>query len=469
VSVIVPVYDSMPYLTGTMESLLAQDLAEGELEVIAIDDGSTDGSGEELDRFAAEDARLRVIHQPNSGWPGMPRNRGLELAGGEYVFFMDSDDTAAPDALRSMLEAADRSGAEVVLPRMRGVGGRRVQPLFDKHPSGPITVSRAMETVSPQKLIRRELIERHGLRFPEGRVRLEDGILMSRVYLLANRLEFCGPRPLYFIAARADGGNISAGAIEPAGYVSSVRAICENLRAGAPDEAAADALVYEFFSRKGMKFYTPKWWRPMSPEDRAEWVRRHRDLLRELLPERFDAAVGRPDEAQLLALLRAGDVAAVDAFVTAREALGHRSALRDARERRGWLRRGGLELSIATEDADARPLSLHLLGRVSATRAVIGARSEGADGSGARIHRFLVPHDALAGFGGEILDLWTSRESADGVSGVPVRVRAEKLPRRLGEAGLYRTKTGYASLRTEGREGSGRPAAGPSAVRPPAG
>ncbi|QIM18335.1 glycosyltransferase family 2 protein [Leucobacter coleopterorum] len=60
----------MPYLTETMESVLSQDLQD--LEVIAVNDGSTDGSGEELDRFAALDSRVTVHHQPNSGWPGMP-------------------------------------------------------------------------------------------------------------------------------------------------------------------------------------------------------------------------------------------------------------------------------------------------------------------------------------------------------------------------------------------------------------
>ena len=479
VSVILPVYDSMPYLTGTMESLLAQDLRGDELEVIAIDDGSTDGSGEELDRFAeltAEQAgapRLTVIHQPNSGWPGMPRNRGLDLARGEFVFFMDSDDTAAPDALRLMIEAADRTGADVVLPRMRGVGGRRVQPLFDKHPDGPITVSRTLETLSPQKLIRREVIERHGLRFPEGRVRLEDGILMTRLYLLANRLEFCAPKPLYFIAEREDGGNISAGRIEPEGYVRSVRTICEALRgavggAAVPNEAAADALVYELFSRKGLKFYTPKWWTPMEPAEREDWVRLHAELLRELLPAAYDAAIRRPDEAQLMALLRAGDAEAIDAFVRTRESLRHRSTLLDAREKRGLLkRRGAIELTVEAEGetvvaaagsgaesgpADPAPLSLHLVGRVSTERYVVPARAPergaGSGSGGAPRYRFEVPREALAGFGGETIDLWSVRHAPDGTAGVPVRVLAGRLPKGVvADVEPFRTKTGYASLR----------------------
>ena len=78
VSVIVPVYDPGPYLERCIDSLLAQTMPPGELELIFVDDGSTDGSGERLDRLAAEHDHVRVIHQENSGWPGKPRNVGID-------------------------------------------------------------------------------------------------------------------------------------------------------------------------------------------------------------------------------------------------------------------------------------------------------------------------------------------------------------------------------------------------------
>ena len=82
-----PVHNEMPHLTETIGSALAQEFTD--FEVIAIDDGSSDGSGEELERLARSDDRLIVIRQPGSGWPGGPRNRGLERASGRYVFFLD--------------------------------------------------------------------------------------------------------------------------------------------------------------------------------------------------------------------------------------------------------------------------------------------------------------------------------------------------------------------------------------------
>ena len=94
VTVVVPVYNTMTYLTAKLDSLVRQTLITREgrherLEVVAVDDGSTDGSGEELDRYAARHPDLfTVVHQPNSGGPAGPCNVGLARARGRYVFFL---------------------------------------------------------------------------------------------------------------------------------------------------------------------------------------------------------------------------------------------------------------------------------------------------------------------------------------------------------------------------------------------
>ena len=263
VSVIVPVYNAMPYLTGALESVLAQDLPE--LEIIAVNDGSTDGSGAELDRFAALDPRVQVLHQENSGWPGHPRNRGIERATGEYLFFMDADDTMAPHALRSMVELAERDSAkgpaDIVIPRFAGTGGRQVQSLYSRHPQGRISISRAMETLSPQKLFRRDFVERHGLTFPEEKVRLEDGIFVARAYTSEpNSVLRSGPALLHRAARRR--AISSSRTIDPDDYVTSCRRIAQILRDGSPDVETGERLVLPFFQRKGLRFYAPKRWIP---------------------------------------------------------------------------------------------------------------------------------------------------------------------------------------------------------------
>ena len=82
VSVVVPVYNALPYLTELLDSLAAQDIEAGSLEVVAVDDGSTDGSGEVLDDYCRRHERFSVIHQTNSRRPGRPRNVGLRASEG---------------------------------------------------------------------------------------------------------------------------------------------------------------------------------------------------------------------------------------------------------------------------------------------------------------------------------------------------------------------------------------------------
>lgn len=120
ISVIVPVYNTKKYLSRCVDSLLDQTLQE--LQVILIDDGSTDGSSGLCDSYARMDARVCVIHKENQGL-GMARNSGLEIAAGEYVSFVDSDDTIEPDMYERMYVVAKEQEADMVLAGMKQVGG----------------------------------------------------------------------------------------------------------------------------------------------------------------------------------------------------------------------------------------------------------------------------------------------------------------------------------------------------------
>lgn len=102
ISVIVPVYNTAPYLERCLDSLRAQTLEN--MEFLLIDDGSTDASGEIIDRFGAADPRFRCIHQENRGFAGA-RNRGLDEARGEFIGFVDSDDWIDPLMYRKLFDA----------------------------------------------------------------------------------------------------------------------------------------------------------------------------------------------------------------------------------------------------------------------------------------------------------------------------------------------------------------------------
>lgn len=111
VSVIMPVYNSGDYLKTAVESILAQSLKE--FELILVDDGSTDGSSERCDEYAAKDKRVVVIHQKNGGICNA-RNAALKVAKGEYIGFSDHDDEYVPGYLKNAYEEAVRNDADLV-------------------------------------------------------------------------------------------------------------------------------------------------------------------------------------------------------------------------------------------------------------------------------------------------------------------------------------------------------------------
>ncbi len=111
VSVIIPVYNTEAYVEQAVRSIMEQTLRQ--IEIIAVDDGSTDGSGAILERLAAEDRRIRIHKQPNKGLSGA-RNAGLDLAHGRYVYFMDSDDLLESDALACCYELAEHNRLDFV-------------------------------------------------------------------------------------------------------------------------------------------------------------------------------------------------------------------------------------------------------------------------------------------------------------------------------------------------------------------
>ena len=112
VSVIIPVYNVEKYLEDALKSVLRQTLAE--IEVICIDDGSTDRSGEILKEFQLKDNRIIIISQENQG-QSVARNKGMEIAKGKYFYFMDSDDYLASDGLEKMYLEAENEYLDIVL------------------------------------------------------------------------------------------------------------------------------------------------------------------------------------------------------------------------------------------------------------------------------------------------------------------------------------------------------------------
>jgi glycosyltransferase involved in cell wall biosynthesis len=133
ISVIIPVYNVEAYLKECLDSIISQDLDD--IEIICVNDGSTDGSLSILERYAEKDERIIIINQQNSG-PSPTRNKGLEIAQGEYIFIPDSDDyLLTSNALSLLYTTASQYDLDIVSFDFRTVGGEE-QEYRAKHKTG---------------------------------------------------------------------------------------------------------------------------------------------------------------------------------------------------------------------------------------------------------------------------------------------------------------------------------------------
>ena len=112
VSIIIPLYNSENKISGCLKSAMNQ--TESDIEIIVVNDGSTDKSGDVCDELSADDDRITVIHQSNKG-AGSARNKGLELAKGEYLYFLDSDDKMEPNLVEENLHVLSQYNTDVLI------------------------------------------------------------------------------------------------------------------------------------------------------------------------------------------------------------------------------------------------------------------------------------------------------------------------------------------------------------------
>ncbi|MBP3655290.1 MAG: glycosyltransferase family 2 protein [Clostridia bacterium] len=215
VSVIVPVYQVEAYLPRCIDSILAQSFQDYEL--ILVNDGTKDGCPAIMDAYAARDGRIRQVHKENGGLSSA-RNAGLDIACGEYIAFVDSDDYIAPDLLEDAVAAAEQTGAEQVLWNYRYVDDRGEYDARLSFEDEVIDVERlglaayfyqywmpyrhGQEAWS--KLYRRSIIEENGLRFAPNKEIFAEDTLFSAMYLMHTHRIAALSKPYVYYYQRGD-------------------------------------------------------------------------------------------------------------------------------------------------------------------------------------------------------------------------------------------------------------------------
>ena len=191
ISVIVPVYKVEPYIRQCVESVLGQTYSN--FELILVDDGSPDGCGAICDEYAEKDSRVRVVHQKNAGLSAA-RNAGLDIAKGEYVTFIDSDDYVNIHYLENLWQTMNEKDAEISVCQMRQFTDGKEFPVFSENVSGDNIVvydgheacagiyrlDGSVSIVAWGKLYKSSLFEK--LRFPVGMLHEDNAVTPIACY-----------------------------------------------------------------------------------------------------------------------------------------------------------------------------------------------------------------------------------------------------------------------------------------------
>jgi glycosyltransferase involved in cell wall biosynthesis len=293
VSVVVPVYNALPYLAELLDSLAAQDIEAGSLDVVTVDDGSTDGSGDALDDYCRRHQDFRVIHQTNSRRPGRPRNVGLRASESTYVFFADADDRLAPECLRRLVACAEEHGSDVVIPKMVPLAGRGFPTAVYENTLLEADLVTAFRTLFPQKLYRRSLLTAHDIWFPEG-IRLDDGNFNAQAYVHAKRISILGDYDYYFLRARKDGRHLSRTERDPVSYTASVVKLLEIVRQHVRDPVMADQVVLDLYRRKCLHEYDPRRFSLYDAAVQDSWIAVHKDVVERFVTEPMERRLESP-------------------------------------------------------------------------------------------------------------------------------------------------------------------------------
>lgn len=216
ISIIVPIYNVQQYLSKCIESIFAQSFRD--IEIILVDDGSTDECPQMCDEFAKQDCRIRVIHKKNGGLSDA-RNAGMKVAQGEWIYFLDSDDWMHPEALQTLYDFAKENNCDVVqgglyyayedhlLYRQPSRKELKQCVLDNEDAMHQLVVNDRVKNFAWGKLYKTELIR--GVEFPVGKY-FEDSFWQ---HLIMHRVKKYGivDDPLYYYRQRENGisGNFS--------------------------------------------------------------------------------------------------------------------------------------------------------------------------------------------------------------------------------------------------------------------
>ncbi|MGI2327559.1 glycosyltransferase family 2 protein [Planococcus sp. YIM B11945] len=216
ITVAIPVYNDGQFIERCIDSILTQSLSQELIEIICIDDGSTDDSAQILDDYALKYPNVKVEHQANSGSPAGPRNKAISMASGKYIYFVDADDFLGKQALEKMREVAEKHNCDVVIGKYKGVNRGAPTGVFRRNPEVfQFFGSNAMYSISATKMFKMELLRKENIRFSEATNIGEDHGFTASAYIHSNAIGLVKDYDCYYQTRYVEGNRTQLTSQQP--------------------------------------------------------------------------------------------------------------------------------------------------------------------------------------------------------------------------------------------------------------
>lgn len=303
-TIAIPSYNSEQYIKELLDSLVKQTFDKDDFEVIIVDDCSSDNTVNIAESYKSKlNMNIHVLDK-NSGGPGKPRNKAINIARGEFIFFVDSDDYINKDTLKNVDDFINEKYAEVILVKMQGVNGRGVpKSMFSETcKSVRIDNSRILYTLSPTKFFNTDLLKKNNIYFPEELKSAEDQLFTMKAYIYAENISILADQAYYY-ATKREGEHMSSAYVNPSDFYTIMKNIVQEVKHSSLENK--NTILSLFIDRHFSFSRTKNFSLNINENEVSTWMDSLSDFINEI-PEEVDELVN-PSLVPLLKYARAKD------------------------------------------------------------------------------------------------------------------------------------------------------------------